>query len=299
MAEIYTNIFWIISVISWVLLIITEIIAIAYLNSKYIIWTFYRIPIIDHLAITEQLVWPLQMTEAFIFTIFIILLILTIAAFGFFMFKSFIKKEKQSNKGEGENVIIKGMLGTFSKFHFIPLLCASALFIIGESIGVGGNHEKMNLWGLIFVVLGLISLIFIYMKTDFNSEWLPSLIKKGFYSCLISLEWYYFCYDICNIKINKTSGNGDKIRDSLEVCSGLLNVILGIGGLFFVIFFKDLAVAGMNFIIHLGLAVFLFSNSKGAKYNGRFELIVDIYMMVLFVFAAIFIFIKYQKECLK
>ena len=293
MAEIYKNNFWIISVISWVLLIITEIIAIIYLNSKYIIWTFYRIPIIDHLAITEQLVWPLQMTEVFIFIIFIILFVLTIVAFGFYMFKSFIKKEKQANKGQIENVIIKGMLGTLSRFHFIPLLCASALFIIGESIGVGGNH------GLIFVILGLISLIFIYIKTDFNSEWLPSLIKKGFYSCLISIEWYYFCYDICNIKINKTSGNGDKIRDSLKVCSGLLNVILGIGGLFFVIFLKDLLVAGINFIIHLGLAIFLFSNSKGAKYNGRFELIVDIYMMVLFVFAAIFIIIKYQKECLK
>ena len=299
MAEIYKNIFWIISVISWVLLIITEIIAIAYLNSKYIIWTFYRIPIIDHLAITEQLVWPLQMTEVFIFIIFITLFVLTIASFGLYMFKSLINKEKEGDKGKTENVIVKGMLGTLSRFHFIPLLCASALFIIGESIGVGGKHEKMNLWGLIFVVLGLISLIFIYMKTDFNSEWLPSIIKKGFYSCLISLEWYYFCYDICNIKINNSSGNGDKIRDSLKVCSGLLNLILGIGGLFFVIFFKDLAVAVLNFIIHLGLSIFLFSNSKGAKYNGRFELIVDVYMMTLFVLAAIFIIIKYQKECLK
>lgn len=283
-------IFWIISVICWLLLIITEIIGFHYLDDKYIIWTFYRIPVEGGWAQTEQGIYPLQMTESFIFIVFIILLCFTVVAFVFYIIKT---------KFKADNIIIDGMNGEITKFHFIPLLCASIIFIIGESVGNGDHHKSMNVWGLIFVILGLGSLIFIYIKTNLPCDWLPASIKKGIYSCLIALEWYYFCYDICNIKINNTGGSGENIRDELKGYSGFFNVFLGIGGLVFSIYFKDVIVALMYFLIHLGFTIFFFSNKNGERYNGAFEGVIDIFMMIFFLIEMCFIIIKYRLECLQ
>ena len=283
------NVFWIISAISWLLLVITEFIAFFYLNNKHLIWTIYRIGVSHHVAETYQGIWPIQMAVPFIYIVFIILFVLTITAFVFYMIKSLSHKD---------NVIIEGMTGSISRFHFIPIICASVLFIIGESVGNGDHHESMNWWALIFVIIGFASLIFIYMKTNLPCDWLPASIKKGVYSCLLSLEWYYLCYDICNLKINRTGGDAGQLRHALKGYSGFFNVIFGIVGLFMALFFKDLLMAGMYFLIHLGMTVFFFSNSKGGKYNGQFEGVIDIIMIILFLLDAAFIYIKYKKECL-
>jgi hypothetical protein len=224
------SICWILSVISWLVLIITEIIGFAQLDDKYVIWTFYRIPIEHNSGKGFTGYYPLQMHEAFIFIVFIILLCFTIIAFLYYMIKSTCNKD---------NSIFESMNGVWTKYHFIPLFFASILFIIGESIKEHDDDKPENICGLIFVILGLSFLIFIYIKTNLPPEWLPAAIKKGTYSCLISLEWYYFCYDICNIKIN----NGG-IYD-IGSYSGFFSVFVGIGGLFFAIFFKDIVVAAL------------------------------------------------------
>lgn len=193
---------WILSVLSWIFLIITELISFKNLNDRYIVWTFYKIPIVNHFlfgckaADNPMGFYPIQMLIPFIYLVFIILVIFTIIGFIIYIIKSTCNKDNQ---------IFQGMNGEWSKYHFIPLLFPSFLFLIGETISDYPNHKNLNIWGLIFVILGLPSLIFIYMKTDLPADWLPATIKKGVYSTLIALEWYYFCYDICNLKINNSS----------------------------------------------------------------------------------------------
>ena len=93
------SICWILSVISWLVLIITEIIGFDQLNDKYVIWTFYRIPIIDNYLLIYKAAsngmgfYPIQMQEAFIFIVFIILLCFTIIAFLYYMIKSTCNKD--------------------------------------------------------------------------------------------------------------------------------------------------------------------------------------------------------------
>ena len=76
---------------------------------------------------------------------------------------------------------IKGMFERFSKFHFIPLLCTSALFIIGESLKYEMEQSGYNIIGpiksldvfflfnLIFTFIGIISLFFIQFNTDLST----------------------------------------------------------------------------------------------------------------------------------
>ena len=281
---------WILSVLSWLFLIITELISFKYLNDRYIVWTFYKIPIVNifgyKAADNGMGFYPVQMLIPFIYIVFIILVIFTIIGFIIYMIKSTCNNDTS---------LFESMNGEWSKYHFIPLLFVSFLFLIGETIGDNPNHKKMNIWGLIFVILGLPSLIFIYIKTNLPADWLPSTIKKGVYSTLIALEWYYFCYDICNLKINNSSD-----PKGVKVVSGLFSVIIGVGGLFFAIFFKDLVVSILYVLIYLGFTIFFFKIDSEIRkeYNKVFDGIVDIIMMILFLLETAFILIKYKKQCL-
>lgn len=294
--NIIKSICWVLSVISWALLVITGIISFNYFNSRFIIWTIYKIPITTNYyppwkgADNDMGFYPIQMSIPFLYISFIILVLFSIVAFVYYMIKSTCKKD---------NNIFEAMNGDWAKYHFIPLFFASFLFLVGETIGNNPNHKRMNICGLIFVILGLSSLIFIYIKTNLPGDWLSATIKKGTYSCLIALEWYYFCYDICSLKINNLDVHNEKHQ--LKVYSGLFSVIIGVGGLFFAIFFKDVVVAAINIIIYLGCTLFFFSIDSNIRewYNKLFDGIVDIIMMILFLIGIVFIIIKNKTECLK
>lgn len=81
----------------------------------------------------------MQMHISFYYICFILTLIfITGGCFTFFI-KAIITKDEQ---------VINGMMGKFSKFHFFPLLCVSALFIIEECGNLNIDDEynyKKNL----------------------------------------------------------------------------------------------------------------------------------------------------------
>ena len=94
---------------------------------------------------------------------------------------------------------IEGMFEGYSKFHFILLLCTSALFIIGECLIVEKNNFEVRdihfSFNLIFTVAAIASLFFIQMKTDLSSsKALHLIIKQGTYGILMALLVYnFFC----------------------------------------------------------------------------------------------------------
>ena len=143
--------------------------------------------------------YPLQMQVSLYYICFILALIIITGGCFVFFYKTICKKDDQ---------VINGMMGQFSKFHFFPLLCASALFIIGECVDnlkeedwgtekQEDHFKNMYISGLVFSIVGLASFIFIYIMTDLNTDWwVLLLLKKGAFSCLIILMWYNFCYGI-------------------------------------------------------------------------------------------------------
>ena len=261
---------------------------------------------------------PCHMQAALIYIVFILTFVIIVVGFCIYMFKSCSCFKK-------DDAVYDGMMGQWSKFHFFPLLCVSALFIIGETYD--DYHDKivkreledafdqlkaMVISAFVFTILGLASLIFIYIMTDLNTDWYILLtLKKGTYSCLIVLLWYYFCYLIFELRfvhyvdyhISSNKRKDFHILDWAKGCGIAFSIIFGIGSLVFAFIFKDLVVAGMNCLIYVGLTTYYFKlrkevrKSKGANKNG--DGAVDIIMMVFSIALITFLILTKREECLK
>jgi len=302
-SNVLKSICWIMSYLSWIMLLITGWISIKWLDDKkyQIIWTISAHRKENGVDPLEFEYYPLQMHVALIYIVFILTLLIILGGCVVFFIKTIFNKDED---------VKSGMMGEFSKFHFFPLLCASALFIIGECIDQDVENEdhvkSMIISGFVFTILGLASMIFIYIMTDLNTKdwWVLLLLKKGVYSCLIVLMWYFFCYDIFYVhEINKENEDSVKRNDWRKGCGLAFSIIFGIGSLAFSFVFKDLVACCMNLLIYLGLTIAYFSlhkdlrKLKDANKNG--DGIVDIIMLVLSVAMIVLLLIKFREECLK
>ena len=162
----------IISIVSWSLMLIVQW---ASYHFEFFIWEIFQNRIssdigLGYFPISVNLPW-----------LFIYLFLITALAFGVYMVFTTCKR----NQG-----LYDGMLGSLSRYHFIPLLLIASIYIIALNSGKGDNEfgytKKLLIFDLIFTLLGLISLIFIYIVTQLNTEWYFVLsIKKGMYSTFL------------------------------------------------------------------------------------------------------------------
>ena len=319
---------WIMSYLSWLLLIATGWASIKWLDEMateyddtfnyddyhvgWTIWTFraYRTVennFLHYYDILQHDYYPLQMQVSFYYICFILALIITTVGCIIYFVKAIFKKDEQ---------VINGMMGRFSQYHFFPLLCASALFIIGECVDLDfdasqgfyimdmyEHFKKMYISGLVFSIIGLISLIFIYIMTDLNTNdwWVLLLLKKGTYSCLIVLMWYHFCYSVYYVYYY-VNLFGDE-TDWKKRCGLAFSIIFGIGSLAFSFIFKDLVACVMNLLIYIGLTIGYFKleeeKRKDEKANNNGDGIVDIIMIALSVVMIALLLLKYRENCLK
>ena len=207
----------IISLASWALLVATAVASLfvpkeyssyfEYIRAKSFWITFgFKIKVFS-----EFLFYPILMDYTIFYICFIILIGLIVLSCCLMIF-GMIKSEYSS-----------GMFGSISKFHFIPLLCTSALFIIGESLDPDfnpskdskddiKNREKDNdarhLCSLIFTLIGLCTLIFIHFKTDVsNSKIFHYIIKQITYGWLIVMLVYNLFFGIHSYGSRKNSEN--------------------------------------------------------------------------------------------
>jgi len=332
------SICWIMSYLSWLLLVASGWASIKWLDEKpsseednynyleddyHVGWTIWGFRVLrtgknDQDPLKEAY-YPLQMQVSLYYICFILTLIVITGGCFVFFYKTICKKDDQ---------VINGMMGQFSKFHFFPLLCASALFITGECVDnlskedwaddeKRDDHFKaMYISGLVFSIVGLASFIFIYIMTDLNTNdfWVLLLLKKGAFSCLIILMWYSFCYDIFYVHFYDKKGEdednpedfddySEKMWDWRKGCGLAFSIIFGIGSLAFSFVFKDLVACVMNLLIYIGLTVAYFrlpSEARKDKYaNKNGDGIVDIIMLVLSVAVIVLLLIKYRENCLK
>ena len=297
--NIIKSICWILSVLSWLLFIITGWISLRWLDyDPYnTVWTIHRFEFRSFGSY-----YPIQMQSAMLYIVFILTMIIALAGFIIYMIKSTCKKD---------NNVFEGMMGNWARFHFCPLLCVSALFIIGECSDnpvpkLNSHHRRdMLVSGFVFTIIGLVTLIFIYIMTDLNTEWYFVLtLKKGTYSCLIVLLWYHFCYSIYPLRVLHASETQNINTNNWDNGCGIaFSIIFGIGSLIFAFFFKDLVVAGMNCLVYIGLTAYYFQlhkdirKTKGANKNG--DGAVDIIMMVASVALIVFLILTKKDDCLK
>lgn len=292
--NIIKSICWILSILSWLLLIVTGWISLKWLKEDSIIWTIIAMKTKSNGFQIGQY-YPIQMQISLIYIVFILTMIITLAGFIIYMIKSTYKKEES---------VFGGMIGPFSKFHFFPLFCISALFIIGECYepeNLIKQHfmKDLAISSLVFTIIGLCSLIFIYIMTDLNTNWYTLLtLKKGTYSCFITLMWYNFCYLIFQIRSLDTAKD---LINWEKGCGIAFSIIFGLGTLIFSFIFKDLVISGMTTLIYIGMTAYFFSLTKFEReiYNKNADGIIDIIMMVLSVALFVLMIIKFREDCLK
>ena len=197
-SNIFRTILWILSVISWLLLLIIGWIGFISFNEEKMIWTVESTPFqslpsnIKAISIKPYYV-PFQMTEEFIYITFIILMALQTAGFVIYIIYATWLKDK------GNGGVFNGMMGAVSKFNFIPFVCASALFFIGISYNNSDSKKELIVASVCFSFVGFVCLSIIYSTAKLNSPWyINCIIKKGAFSCLITL----FLYNLFLCKTN-------------------------------------------------------------------------------------------------
>ena len=179
--NIIKSICWIISYISWLLLTINNFASLKWLyNKKYMrIWTIKVLKKYEYL--------PIQMNFIVIYLVFTFYIVIILIGCVYFFIKTLIKKEEE---------MMRYIMNNYTQYHFFPILCAFFMTILGE---ISGDNEKnfkdIYKAGLAISLIGLASMIFIYINTNFNKDdWASNFfIKKGVYSCLIILFWYNLC----------------------------------------------------------------------------------------------------------
>jgi hypothetical protein len=251
---------------------------------------------------TGNLIVPVIIYSPFLYIIFSVFLCFTFLSLIFLIIY-------RNNVGINE-----GMFGSITKFHFIPLLCASALYIIGECFSIKENKYNIEVWNLgdeffipslIFSAIGLFSLLFIWFKTSISNTPNRYIIKKGLYPSLTALFIYNLCYTIGLFGYIKSYQNStiDDFQAPLRWLKGAsiaFSVIIGIINLGISIFMKDLVLSVMNLLIYIGLTIFFFKVPKDSRsqMNGEAEGIIDIIFGVASLATISFLVIKYKKSLL-
>ena len=158
--NIMKTICWILSLISWILLLVTGVIGLVDLFNKNLIWVIPKWETVGDITIINIIVYyffyrPMQILDSCLVTIFILTIIFTFI--GFFIYIYLCTCGQNSS-------VMEGMLGSISRFHFIPLVCASALFLIGITDHNLDEEKSIITTSLIFSIIGLFSLVLIAFK---------------------------------------------------------------------------------------------------------------------------------------
>ena len=283
-------IFLIASYISWVAVAVNNWISLHWFYSKKYrtVWNIYIY--LDNESIYYA---PFQMYYIMNYIVFnFVFAVITIGCI-VFLVKTLFQKDPQ---------VIEGMMGNFSQFHFFPLLCAFIMSILGE---LGAHADKPEEFfkgdkaGLAISLVGLISMIFIYIMTDLNTNdwWSNFFLKKGTFSCLIVLFFYNFCYDIYYVRAaDKKLNVGD--TEWAKGCGIFFSILFGICCIAFSFIFKDIMICFLNILIYLGLTKYYFSLGEEKRstknYNKNGDGVVDVIILVLSFI--LFLYLKADKS---
>ena len=287
------SICWIFSYLFWLLLAINNLASLKWMYKEGQIWSVksgsnIAISLIEEIIKSLQTLpvgdetcdgyIPIQMDYIMIYIVFNIEIIISFIGCVVFFYKTLIKTE-------------------------IPLLCAFILSLLGEAIKVD-NLDHIANTGLAFSLIGIASMLFIYINTEFKSQdwWAEYTLKKGTFSCLLILFWYNFWYDIYWVGVAERGNHGEFVTPGFtKGCGITFSMFVGIGSLAFSYVFKDIVVCFMNILIYYGMAKYYFDNiraeerlKKACNKNG--DGAIDMIILICSIFLFLYQIIEHIKE---
>lgn len=293
------------SLFSWVLLSVTALVSFGvpkvhslqlprpinldfYVKQFWITFGFY-LNILDNKNFSGLVNFPILMNYYIYFISFVVLAILIVLSCSI-MFYYTIRKGNEIN----------GMFGTYSRFHMVPLLCASAIYIIGEcqeSEEYESNIEASLIFNLIFSIIGICTLIAIHLKTDLSSNRINNCIIKqmtyGWLFVIFVYNLFFGIYKYGNKKIESVDRSDFSKNCSLAFC-----IVMGLFNLAIAFLLKNAVICIANCFLYLGMTIWFFNLPEIAKDNGDAEGIIDIIMMILSLAVPSFLIFKYKAQVL-
>ena len=280
------KIFLLLSIGSWLLLLICG-------------WLCFAVPDID-LSVGKILItWnyiiakknaldlPVGIHYVPFYMILIATLLFLTAGFVVYIYSIFMKKDAN---------VMNGMLGNMSRFHFIPLVCISSLFIIGETINedfdIKGAHFFFNIF---FTVIALSSLIYIYIQTKIESP-LYALwtIKRGTYGCFIPLLIHNIFYGISFYGFYLIAKKDKDPTKWIKGCNIAFSIIIGLANMITSLVLKEIVIAVINLLMYIGMTIFFFKIGK-KNYKKLYTVapgVIDIFMIFFSLIFLTFLFLK-------
>ena len=211
---------------------------------------------------TDGIPYALYMFYLIFFPIIIICLLIFCLGLVIYIYCLFIK---------GDYNVINAMFGKYTKFHFVPFLCASVCFIISECTEEKRSFTKVSKFQtfliIIFSFAGLISMSFIYFLTKLEYPIYARLtINRGTYSCLVALFSFGFFYNIFYLGFldrekedyNYSQKEWKDLKDWIKGCNYAFSIIFGGVNLGLSVFFKDIVLSGINCLMYIGMAINFF-----------------------------------------
>ena len=295
------------SIFSWFLLIC--VMWHSYDEKKYI-WEIFNSNI--YYGIGKDYI-PLKMTMPWL-QIFILLL--SIISFLTYLYFTIIKKKEN---------LLNDMLASCSKYHYLPFLFISAIFIIEENAFMTNENsfndeydekytktweynKKLVIAVLVFTIILEMCLILIYHNLKLNCHWyFIMLIKKGLLSTLIIFFWYYFFYIIICLKsyiyiLDKLYDDKDDLFKFYKGAGIAFSIVIAIGSFAFSFYYKDIVASFANFLIYIGLLNGVCGQItsddeevRNEHFKGNFIRTIDIIVLVCNFILICFLFIQYKK----
>ena len=281
--NILKSICWILSYLSWLLVAVNNLASLKYMymDDPSQIWGIHIQDTLGYI--------PIQMDRIVIYIVYNIWIFISIIGCAAFIIKTLFKKE---------NLVIDGMMGKFSQFHFFPLLCTFIMIILGEIID-GNNAKHITNTGLAFSLFGTASMVFIYVMTEFKTQdwWAEYTLKKGTFSCLVILFWYNFCYDIYWVR--SVTRSEEPSQNFTKNCGMAFSLLFGIGSFAFSVVYRDIIMSFMNFLINIGMAKYYFElpvDRSLKEYNkngdGAIDILVSVLSLIWFLYLVIDIYME-------
>lgn len=268
--------FTILSFCSWIMLLITSWFPVFILglskNESIAFWLIQETKFFNKYSVYK----PLDINFA-VFNI-IVISTLIIEALGFLIFLYSLYKR--------DNNVLNGMFGDTSKFHFIPLLLISAVFITSECYSNSEDSvEAQYVFVLIFTFLAIVALIFISFRIKIESPVHAALIIKGVFSCFLALLIYNFGYTFTWYGIFKKAMKGKNYFNWMKRCTLAFTILIGILNNAVAFLLKDALISIINFLIYLGMTINYFRWHKEVRkyylYKNETVGVFNIIMMIL------------------
>ena len=295
-----TQPWYILSIISWILFVIS--LWVAYDYESYI-WTPYTSLYNAIFEEEESPYYPIELETETIKMPWLHAYFLLISVIGFAVYLIFTTCKKNKS-------LYDGMIGTLSRFHFIPLLFITALYILSisgsyilpnsmhgeEEVDIVKSFRTIIIFDLIFTILALGTLIVIYIMTQLDSEWYIVLaIKKGVYSSFIILLLYNFFHIVVSFRLINYAWDylhfrevdEDDVFNFIKRTGIAFTIVFGFLSLAFSVLFKDITAAFTTFLIYLGMVISFFNKNKEQReirkeyFNGYADGVLQIIYMAL------------------